>query len=123
MSAVVKSLSRRIRLVDFQILATTLAVQRQTGGNLAETLQRMAVVIRDRMNTRRHLRSATAAGRASAMLIATICPLAYLFMFFWQPEHMKILYEDPLGQTMLCVAVALELTGILWVVALLRQQD
>jgi len=119
-SAVMKSLASRLRVVEMRMLATTLSVHRQTGGNLGETLERMAGVVRDRLNARRQMKAATGAGRASAMLIATISPVAYVIMFSWQPEHFSILYEDPLGITLLILALVLEVVGILWVIGLLR---
>ena len=117
-----KSLASRVRLVELRIFATTLGVYRRTGGSLADTLERMSGVIRDRLSAYRQMRAATGAGRASTLLIATICPIAYVIMFLWQPEHVRLLYEDPLGRTMLIVAVLLEIVGVLWAVALLRQE-
>lgn len=118
--AVMKSLASRIRVIELRMLATTLSVHRQTGGNLGETLERMAGVVRDRLNARRQMRAATGAGRASAMLIATISPLAYVIMFLWQPEHFSVLYEDPLGMSLLAMAFVMEIVGIFWVMTLLR---
>ena len=123
LSSVMQALSARVRIVELRILATTLSVQRQTGGNLADTLERMSGVIRDRLSAYRQMRAATGAGRSSALLIATISPIAYIVMFFWQPEHMEILFEDPVGQVMLMVAIVLELVGLMWVGALLRQDS
>lgn len=120
--SVVKSLAARIRVIELRILATTLTVHRQAGGNLAEALERMAGVVRDRLSARRQMRATTGAGRASAILIATISPLAYLIMFLWQPEHVRILYQDPLGLSLLVMAVILEMVGVLWVVALLQNE-
>ena len=120
--AVVKSLAMRVRLIEMRILSTTLSVQRQSGGNLADSLERMAGVIRDRLTAWRRLRAATGAGRASTLLIAILGPLAYLVMFLWQPEHMSIMYTDPLGQLMLFTAISLEIIGIVWVFSLLRQE-
>jgi tight adherence protein B len=120
---VMKSLAMRIRLMELRLFATTLSVHRQAGGNLPETLERMSQVVRDRITGQRQLKAATGAGRASALLIATISPLAYLIMFLWQPEHIRVLYEDPLGLTMLVCAVILEIVGILWVAALLRNDS
>jgi len=120
---VVKSLANRLRVVELRMLATTLTVHRQAGGNLAEALERMSSVVRDRLSARRQMRASTGAGRASAILIATVSPLAYLVMFLWQPEHVRVLYDDPLGLTLLAIAVILELVGVLWVVALLQNES
>jgi tight adherence protein B len=121
-SAVMESLANRVRTVEMRILTTTLTVQRQTGGNLSETLERMSGVIRDRLNAARQMRASTGAGRASTLIIATISPLAYLFMFVFQRDYLEALYADPLGRILLGVALGLEVLGLLWVAMLLRQE-
>lgn len=120
--SVMKSLAGRLRLLEIRILATTLMVQRTSGGNLPETLDRMSTVVRDRLFARKRMKAATSAGRTSAILIAAICPLAYAVMFIVQPEHVGVLLTDSLGQTLLMVAAVLELVGVFWVVSLLKQQ-
>ena len=94
--AVMKSLSSRIQLIDLKILTSTLMLYRKTGGNLPANLERMADVVRDRINYRRQMKASTGAGRASA------------------------LYTDPIGNILLLIAIVLEVIGILWVSTLLR---
>ena len=120
MTAVMRSLTARVRMIETRILASTLIVHRLTGGNLAVALDRMASVIRDRLNYHRQLRAATGAGRASAIIIATVTPLAFLLLFVWQPDHVGILLDSSIGRAMLGAAVVLEIIGIMWVVRLLR---
>lgn len=122
-AGVMKTLARRVRLMEMRILATTLIVHRQAGGNLPETLERMSGVVRDRLSAHRQMRATTGAGRTSAVIIGTICPLAYLVMFIWQPEHMSRLLADALGQSLLITAVVLELVGALWVAAIIRRES
>lgn len=122
-TSVMKHLAARIRLVEFRILTTTLIVQRQAGGSLPDTLERMGAVIRDRTTAWRQIRAATGAGRASALLIAAVCPIAYVSLMILQPEHLAVLYSDPLGRSMFVVAVVLELIGMLWIMALLRPEN
>lgn len=110
-----KSLMRRNRMMEMRILATTLMVHRQTGGNLALTLERMAGVVRERVSYRRHMRAATGAGRTSAMLISIAGPVMFLLLFFWQFEHLRIMLESPLGQTFLVISVLLEIVGLFWI--------
>lgn len=117
-----KSLAARIRLVDMRILATTLIVQRKSGGKLPETLERMATVVRDRLNAKRQMQATSAAGRASTMLIATIVPGAYVFMMTFMPKHMRAFTDDALGKQLLALAIALLVIGIVWVLKLVRSQ-
>ena len=115
-----RSLVQRVRLVDVRIFTTTLSVHRQTGGNVAQVLERLATVIRDRLNSRRQLKATTGTGRLSAMLIATIGPLLFVYLMIFHPEYSRVMLETTLGQTMLIAAAALELIGVLWTIRLLR---
>jgi tight adherence protein B len=122
LAATMRALVSRLPLMEVRILATTLTVHRQAGGNLAGTLERMARVVRDRLNHRRQIRSVTAAGRFSATLIAAMGPLVFLFLFTFQREYMDKLLTLPLGNILLLVAVGLEIVGVVWVIRLLRTE-
>ena len=121
-SAAMRSLVHRLPLMDVRILATTLSVHRQAGGNLTLTLERMARVVRDRMVYRQQMRSVTAAGRFSAMMIATVGPLLFLYMFTFQRDYAGKLLDLPLGNMMLVIAVILEVIGLVWISRLIRTE-
>jgi tight adherence protein B len=118
--AVMKSLSSRIQLVDLKILTSTLMLYRKTGGNLPANLERMADVIRDRINYRRQMKASTGAGRASALLMTVVAPVAFVVLLVAFPDHVSNLYTDPIGNILLLIAFVLEIVGIIWVSALLR---
>jgi len=120
MPAVMRSLVERVRLYDVRIFATTLVVHRETGGNIAVMLERLARVIRDRLSYRRQLRVATAAGRISAGLVSLITPAVFLFFFFVRPYYVSAMLQAPLGQALLVGAVFLEVVGLIWTARLLR---
>jgi tight adherence protein B len=120
MHAVMRALVYRVRMMEMRIFATTLAVHRQSGGNLAITLERMAAVIRERITYQRQIRAATAAGRFSAAMIASAGPLLFGYMFFFQYEYASKLISLPLGQMLLAFAVALEILGLIWISRLLK---
>lgn len=121
LGTVMQSLSRRIRLTELRMLASTLMVHRQTGGNLPVALDRMAGVVRDRLNGARQMRATTGAGRSSTVLMAVVSPIAYILCFVYFPDHVRPLLTDPMGRILLIVAVALEVLGICWVLALLKR--
>src|SRR5690606_25529622 len=98
---VLKSLSSRVRLVDMRILTTTLIVQRRSGGHLSETLERMAMVVRDRLTAARQMKASTGAGRMSTMIVAGIAPLATIAISILHREHFTLLFEDSLGRVLL----------------------
>lgn len=118
--AVMKSLSSRIQLVDLKILTSTLMLYRKTGGNLPANLERMADVVRDRINYRRQMKASTGAGRASALLMTVVAPVAFVVLLVAFPDHVSNLYTDPVGNILLLIAIVLEVIGILWVSTLLR---
>lgn len=121
LTAVMRSFANRIRILETRIMASTLIVHRQTGGNLVRALERMARVIRDRLNYQRQLRAATGAGRMSAIIIATVTPLLFLFLIIWRPDHIQVLWQDQLGRVLLLAAIVLEIVGLIWVWRILRQ--
>lgn len=121
LGTVMQSLSRRIRLTELRMLASTLMVHRQTGGNLPVALDRMAGVVRDRLNGARQMRATTGAGRSSTLLMAVVSPIAYILCFVYFPDHVRPLLTDPMGRILLIVAVTLEILGICWVLALLKR--
>lgn len=121
-AAAMRAMVYRLPLMEIRILATTLSIHRQSGGSLAMTLERMAQVVRDRLNYRRQMRSVTAAGRFSAMIIAMTGPFLFLFMFTFQREYAGKLLTLPLGNLLLGLAVVLEIIGLVWITRLLRPE-
>lgn len=120
MEATMRSLVRRAALTEVRILAAAFMVQRQTGGNLPLTLERLAAVIRDRLSHYRHFRASTAAGRIGTMLIVAAGPLVALYMYVWQRDYIMKFVELPHGWQLLGAAAGLQLIGLLWVFRLLR---
>lgn len=113
--AAMRSLVHRVRLLELRILATMLAVHRQTGGNLVVALERMSNVARDRLAYQRQLRATSAAGRMSAFFVALAGPLLFSYLFFFQKNYFAKLIDLPLGQMLLAIAVVLEIVGLFWI--------
>jgi tight adherence protein B len=120
---VLHTLAMRIRMVEIRILATTLIVQRQTGGRLSETLERMSGVVRDRLTAHRQIKATTGAGRASTLIIAAVGPVAWIAIFTLYRPHVQVLLDDPFGRLLFITAIVLELVGLVWVFALLRREE
>lgn len=119
-SGAMQALAERIDLIDVRIFSNTLSIHRETGGSLAVTLERLAAVIRDRMEYHRQLKSVTGAGRFSVMAIAALGPILFGYMFLVQPDYGSALWEDPMGRWWLAGAVVLQLVGLFWVSRLLK---
>jgi len=118
--AVMRSLSRRVPLYDMRILATTLIVHRQTGGNVVTVLERLAQVIRERLNYRRQLRATMAAGRLSTTMVGIVAPAVFAYFFFFRQDYLRPMFESSLGWSILAVAVILEIVGVIWARRLTR---
>jgi len=123
LDAAVRSLSRRVPIVEMRLLATTLIVQRQAGGNLPTTLERLARVIRDRLNFKRQFRAATAAGRFGSIIIAFAGPVVLAYYFLMKREYIDRFLQTQLGQILLGIAIALQVVGLVAVLLLLRSDD
>lgn len=115
-----EGLCDRVGLMDVRIFATTLSVHRETGGRLAETLERLSAVIRDRMAYYRTLKSVTGAGRISVVVITALGPILFAWLFLFQPEYGQRLLDEPIGRMALAYAAVSEAIGLFWVWRLFR---
>jgi len=108
-------LADRIPLVDVRILITAILIQREVGGNLAEVLDNLASVIRDRFKIRRQLRVITAQGRLSGYILAVLPIVVGFAIFIINRPYVMILFEHPVGQLLAVSAVILQILGYLWI--------
>lgn len=122
LSAAMRSFAYRVPTMDVRIFASALSVHREAGGNLPKTLERLARVIRDRMSYQRQLRSVTGAGRISALIIAGLGPLLFLYLFFIQPEYSQTLWNNPTGRLVLILAAASQVVGLILIARMLRSR-
>jgi tight adherence protein B len=120
MQTCMSGLMQRVQLMDVRIFANAVGVHREAGGNLSITLERLAEVIRERQSYHRQLRSLTGAGRISTLIVAALGPLLFAYLFVLQPEYGHRLVDDPMGRWMLVISVVLQVTGIVWVMRLLK---
>ncbi len=107
------SLADRIAILDVRIFVTAVMIQRESGGNLAEILDNLAYVIRERFKFRRQLKVHTAHGRMTGFVLAMAPVFAGVGMYILNPEYMRVLFTEPTGRLMLAVAVTLQLFGFL----------
>jgi tight adherence protein B len=106
----------RVPTFDVRFLVTAIIVQRESGGNLAELLDQMSGVIRERFRIRRDVQVKTALGRMTAGILMSL-PIGMLFLLsFVNPEYEDVLFHDPYGPYILAAAATLQIIGglILW---------
>jgi len=103
--------AKRVPLIDARFFVTAVLTQRDAGGNLAEVLDNLSAVIRERFKIKRQLRVVSAHGRLTGAVLAALPPTLAVFLLIRMPEHFTILLEDPAGVRMIVVAVMLQLLG------------
>ncbi len=118
--AALRVMAERIKLTDFDVLVTVVALHRNIGGNLTMLLDRVATSIRDRNLFRGHFQTATALSRITGFAVASGAPLIFLGYSLWQPDFINRFLESTTGIRMLGTAIFLEITGLIWLSYLLR---
>jgi tight adherence protein B len=113
MGEALKAFADRTPVLDAKFFVTAVLTQREAGGNLAEVLDNLSSVIRERFKVKRQVRVISAHGRITGWVLAGLPPtLAGVFAII-APEHIRTLYEDPLGQKMIMVAICMQAVGSL----------
>jgi tight adherence protein B len=108
-----RAFAERIPVLDAKFFVTAVLTQRDAGGNLAEVLDNLASVIRERFKVKRQVRVISAHGRITGLVLGALPPaLAGLFAII-SPKHIETLYTDPLGRQMIVVAIVLQVVGSL----------
>jgi tight adherence protein B len=106
-----KAFAQRVPLLDARFFITAVLTQREAGGNLAEVLDNLATLIRERSRIKRQVRVASAHGRTTGWVLSLMPPVLACVMVFIAPAHMKIFVEDPLGMRMVVIAIVLQVIG------------
>jgi len=107
------NLSGRIPSSDVKFFITAVMLQRKTGGNLAELLDKLSSLIRERLKIVRQVRVYTAQGRATVLLLSALPPVILVALLFFSPEFVRPMLTDPIGQGMLAGAACLQVIGFL----------
>jgi tight adherence protein B len=108
-------LAARTRLLDVRFFVTAVAIQRETGGNLAEILDNLAGVVRERFKLLRQVRVHTAHGRFTGYVLLALPAALGVALSFISPDHMNTLFTQPLGRTMLVGAAVMQTVGYFWI--------
>lgn len=106
-------LADRVDLVDVRIFVTAVLIQRESGGNLAENLDGLSSVIRGRFRFKRDVKTKTAHGKITGIVVALAPVVAGVGMFMINPTYMSPMITEPLGRMMLFVGVCMMLFGFL----------
>jgi tight adherence protein B len=106
-------LGERVPLLDARFFVTAVLTQREAGGNLSEVLDNLASVIRERFRVKRQVRVTTAHARMTGWVLAVLPVALGVVLTMLSPDHMSLLWTDPIGIKMLTTAIVLQVVGSL----------
>jgi tight adherence protein B len=113
-------LSERVPLLDVRFFVTAVLIQRETGGNLAEILDNLAHVVRERFKLLRQVRIHTAHGRFTAYVLLCVPFVLGIFLSMINPDLMGLLFRDRMGHMLLIVGLGLQVIGYFWIRQVIR---
>lgn len=119
-AAALQGTAARVRLLDFDLLASTVGLYTQTGGNLVMLMERLADSVRDRNQFASRFLAATAQSRVVAVAIASVAPMILLAYALAEPEHVQAFFNNSAGWTLLLACAVLEVIGVVWLWQVLR---
>jgi tight adherence protein B len=108
-----RHLVTRVDTPDMRFLATALMIQKETGGNLSEVLDGLQKTIRERFRILGQVRTLTAQGKLSGLIVGLLPLGLCIFLYFANPDYMGQLFTTSMGNWLLVFAVALQLLGAL----------
>jgi len=100
--------------LDLRIYAVSLVITKQTGGNLAEMLEKIGTTIRERYKFYGHLRALTAEGRMSGVILGALPWVVLVVIWMTRRKYLQEFWDDPMGKWMAAGGMMLWITGVLW---------
>jgi tight adherence protein B len=114
------NLAERVPLPDVRFLVMAVVVQRETGGNLADVLEKTTYLMRQRFRLKRQVRVYTAQGRLTAYILSALPFGCFLLLSIINPAYERVLITDPLGLKMVMVGIVMMVLGILIIRKIIR---
>ena len=108
-----ETMTDRVPNLDLKFFATAVVLQRTTGGDLAEILDKIGHLIRERFKIYGQIQALTGEGRLSGVVLLALPPVLFLVMMRLNYDYCMILFEDPMGKQMLFFAIILQVVGAL----------
>ncbi|HYT75432.1 MAG TPA: type II secretion system F family protein [Vicinamibacterales bacterium] len=109
------NLTVRVPLLDVRFFSTAVMIQRETGGNLAEILENLSFVVRERFKILRQVRVYTAHGRLTGYVLLALPVFLSVALAFINPEHMQLLFREHIGHMLLGTAAVMQTVGYFWI--------
>ena len=106
-----QNLADRVDCLDVKFFVTSVSVQRETGGNLAEIIESLGHLIRKRFELYMKIAALSAEGKVSAVILFALPLVLGLLLYWMNPQYIGLLFTDPIGHTMLMTGSALMIIG------------
>lgn len=107
------NLTERVPNLDLKFFVTAVILQRQTGGDLAEILDKIGRLIRERFAIWGQVQALTGEGRLSGIVLLALPPLLFITVYRMNPDYLSLLFTDELGKKMLIGGIVMQLLGAL----------
>ena len=108
-----ENLTARIPLLDLRMCVTAVLIQRETGGNLAEILEKVSYTIRERFRIMGDLKTLTTSSRLSAWILCGLPIFVAVAVTVMNPDYMSVLWKDPRGHYLIAAGLILQVSGML----------
>src|SRR5262245_7901995 len=109
------ALTKRVPNLDLKFFATAIVLQRQTGGDLAEILDKIGNLVRERFKIWGQVQALTGEGRLSGIVLLALPPALFAVVYKMNPDYLMLLFTDPLGKKMLVGGIVTQLFGALMI--------
>ena len=113
LEAAIEEMTERVPNLDLRFFATAVILQRQTGGDLAEIMDKIGYIVRERFKIYGQIQALTGEGRLSGVVLLALPPVLAVVMLYLNPKYMMLLVTDPMGQQMLAGAIVMQVVGAL----------
>jgi tight adherence protein B len=109
----IEEMTERVPNLDLRFFATAVVLQRQTGGDLAEILDKIGYIVRERFKIWGQIQALTGEGRLSGIVLLSLPPVLFVVMWRLNPNYCMALFTDPMGHQMLAGAIVMQIIGAL----------
>jgi len=115
-----ENLVQRVPLLDLRMCVTAVMIQRETGGNLSELLEKVAYTIRERFRIMEDLKTMTLSSRWSAWLLCALPIFLAVYVTMTNPGYMDVMWKDPRGHKLIAIAAIMQVLGMLMVQRIMK---
>jgi tight adherence protein B len=105
------NLAERVPIVDVKLFVTAICMQRETGGNLAEIMDKLSYIMRERFKILRQVRVFTAQGRLTMMILMLLPPFCVVVLKVINPDFIAVLFTDRIGHMLIAAGIILQTAG------------